>query len=84
MKTQVQMLQDSINKTQEEKFIIFESGEKCEGINYIVINEESKKGYKVTTDGQKVTSCDCPHHKFRGMLCKHMIKVSIEKELNIF
>lgn len=43
MKTQVQMLQDSINKTQEEKFIIFESGEKCEGINYIVINEESKK-----------------------------------------
>ena len=81
---QIEMLKNSIAKAEEEKFIIFESGAKVEGVNFVLINEGSQKAYNVTTDGEKVTGCDCPHHMFRHVPCKHMIKIAMEKDLNLF
>lgn len=81
---QVEMLKNAMVKAEEEKFIIFESGAKTEGVNYIIINEDSQKAYNVKTDGVKVLECDCPHCQFRKIPCKHMFKISMEKDLNIF
>lgn len=81
---QIEMIKNAMVKAEEEKFIIFESGAKTENVNFIVISENSQKAYNVKTDGVKVISCDCPHHQFRNVPCKHMFKVVMEKDLNIY
>ena len=78
--TNLQMLLNSIEKVKEENLTIVESGG-VENKGFIVINE---KAYIVEVDeNDEIVSCTCPHNYHRGAICKHMLKVSIEKNLNI-
>lgn len=46
--------------------------------DYIVSNLDHNTSYIVSTEGEFVISCDCPHHIYRQVNCKHMTKVAIE------
>ena len=74
------MLVKSINKARKEDVTIVNSGNPF-AKDFVVIHGD--KAYTVETDGKVVLSCNCPHHVFRGAICKHMIKVSFEKNMDI-
>lgn len=73
-KTPEEMEMDSYNRAYSGLFQI----EKESDEEYIVHNLEKGTSYIVTVDGDLVTDCECPHHFYRGVLCKHMIAVSLE------
>lgn len=86
--TQLEMLINSIKTFESENFKVINSGKG--GNEFIVINNEEDFGYLVTTEDTKVTNCNCPNRHYRtssngkSVICKHMIKVALEKGLDIF
>lgn len=70
------MLANSIEKAKNEKLDILNHAGKNGG--YIVVNEE-RNAYFVTIIDEIITACTCPHHTNRRTICKHMIKVALEK-----
>jgi len=51
---------------------------------YIVSNIANNQSYEILiNDDEEIISCSCPHHYYRGVICKHMIHAAIEKELSI-
>ncbi|AEO93544.1 gp285 [Bacillus phage G] len=80
--TKLAALRKSIETFESESFRILDSGK--DGLEYIVINHEEDKGYLVKVDAEKVVDCNCPHHQFRGAICKHILKVAFEKNLEVF
>lgn len=80
--TQLQMLLNSVKVAEKEKLTVVNSGKG--GSEFIVLNNEGDFGYLVSTVNGKVTSCNCPHNTFRGASCKHMLKVALDKNLEIF
>lgn len=80
--TKLAALRKSIETLESENFKILNSGK--DGFEYIVINNEEDKGYLVKVDGDKVVSCNCPHHEYRGAICKHLLKVAFDKNLEVF
>lgn len=80
--TKLEALINSINVANKEGLKVLDSGKG--GIEFVVINNEGEAGYLVTTENNKVTSCNCPNHQFRQVVCKHMIKVALNKKLEVF
>lgn len=80
--TKLAMLCKSLETFKSENFKILKSGK--DGYEYIVINNEEDYGYLVKVDGDKVVGCNCPHHYYRGAICKHMLKVAFDKNLEVF
>lgn len=80
--TKLDALRKSIETFESEDFKVLDSGK--EGLEYIVINNEGDKGYLVKVDADKVVECNCPHHQYRGAICKHQLKVAFEKNLEVF
>lgn len=74
MKTIYEMESDSYNRAIDEDLKV----EKLTEDQYLVINFEHQSIYHVDTDNEKVLSCDCAHYTYRNIICKHMMKVSIE------
>jgi hypothetical protein len=86
MKNQITMLKESIERAENEKFIIYNCGgvqENKQIKQYVIINDDNQNAYNVTVEGSKVIKCDCPHHTYRNSVCKHMIKIAMEKNLEI-
>jgi len=79
--TNTQMLINVLEKAQNESLVVYNNGEPSnEG--YIVTSKN--KAYNVKVEDGKVISCTCPHHQFRGAaICKHMVKVSLAKGIDI-
>jgi hypothetical protein len=82
VQSKLKMLIKSVSTLESENLKVLNSGKG--GTDYMVINNEEDFGYLVTTDGEKVTGCNCPHHVHRGAICKHMLKVAMEKNLEVF
>lgn len=85
--TRLAALRKSIETFESENFKIMNSGK--DGLEYVVINNEEDKAYLVKVDAEKVVECNCPHHQFRkidgkGVICKHMLKVAMDKNLEVF
>lgn len=78
--TNLEMLMNSIDKAKNEELLVLKSGEP-EREDFIVVHNE--KGYLVRTEDNEVLGCTCPHRMYRKAVCKHMIKVSLEKGMNI-
>ena len=78
--TNTQHFINAVKRANEENMTIIKNGAK-DSQSYIVINDD--KGYNVSVQEGKVTGCSCPHHSFRGVICKHMVKVSLERNLDI-
>ena len=81
------MLSQSVMKAVSEDLQVVDYG----GINretdevkqgYMVIGTEDK-AYFVTVEEGLITKCDCPHSHFRNTVCKHMLKVSMQRGLDI-
>lgn len=70
---------NSFNKARNERMTI-KAGSSVSK-NFVVIHNSN--AYNVVTDGKQVLSCDCPHHFYRKATCKHMIKVSMKKNMDI-
>lgn len=78
--TNLNHLLNSIERAKDEEMIIFENyGVDAEG--YTVINDG--RAYQVKVENDEIVECNCPHHYHRGVICKHMIKISLEKQLDI-
>lgn len=70
-KTIAEMEFDSIIRAQNENL-------SCEYISenhYIVHNLDKYTCYDVTIDENGYYTCSCPHHIYRNVKCKHIIKV---------
>lgn len=80
--TKLQMMVNSIKTMEEENLTVINSGQG--GIDFIVINNEQDYGYIINTQENKVTNCNCAHRTHRDTVCKHMLKVALEKNLEIF
>ena len=74
--TKETMTINSINRALTERMTIVKSGSND---NFVVIH--NAKAYVVQVEDNIITSCDCPNHKYRNVICKHMIKVSNRKKL---
>lgn len=81
-KTKLEYLLDAIKLCEKENFKIINSGKG--GNQFIVINNEGDYGYLVTVENNLVKNCNCPHHQYRQAICKHMVKVAIDKKLELF
>lgn len=67
-KTFSQMVVDSYQRAQCQDLRVEEiSDDKC-----LVVNVDNNTMYNVWMDADYVTFCDCPHHTYRNVPCKHM------------
>ena len=68
-KTYSDMVADSINRAKEQNLRIEEiSEDKC-----LVVNIEKRTIYTVWMDTDYVKYCDCLHHTYRKVPCKHLV-----------
>lgn len=71
-KTHSQMIADSFIRAEVENFEI----EVIYDTEVIIRNIDKNTIYKLFIEGDYIINCDCPHHIFRGIICKHIIFVS--------
>lgn len=66
---------NSVEKAKTESMQVIEHA----GLNggYIVVHND--KAYMVSMLNEEIVHCTCPHHIQRQTICKHMIKVALEK-----
>lgn len=51
--------------------------------NYEVYNAEKGIIYNIEVKDEYVHNCNCPHHCYRRVVCKHMFVVAIDFKLKI-
>ena len=89
-KTNLQSFKDSLKKACEEDMKVIKSGveEEPEFQAYIVLNKDNAYIVKVDEE-ENVVYCNCPNSYWKGryhnspIICKHMMKVALEHNLNI-
>ena len=76
----LEMISRSIKRAEESTFIIAE-GEKKN--TYIVVNQETNKGYTIQVKGKTIMSCNCKHDEYRKLPCKHMFYLLSKTNLDL-
>ncbi|MFW6242935.1 MAG: SWIM zinc finger family protein [bacterium] len=74
-----QMLLNTAQKVAGEKMEVVEGGP----MDGLIVKSESGKAYNITVKNEEIIKCSCPHSHYRKTICKHMLKASIEKDMNI-
>lgn len=82
MMTNTQHFINAIQRAQNEEMVIIKNGAP-NSEDYIVINQEGSAGYNITIKDNQIIECSCPQNHHRKVICKHMVKVSLEKHINI-
>ncbi len=70
-KSKYQMYIDSFDRAAEQNI----STEKISNELFIVYNHDHNSNYIVNVENGEIMSCECPHHFYRGVVCKHMVVV---------
>ena len=70
-KTIAEMEYDSIQRAETENL----SCEYIEENHYVVHNLDKYTDYDVYIDEYGEYTCSCPHHIYRGVKCKHIMKI---------
>jgi hypothetical protein len=78
-KSNIVALLNSVERAKNEKMDVFPHGGKRGG--YVVVS--NGKAYDVYVDDGYIQGCTCPDHENRHKICKHMIKVALEQNVNI-
>jgi hypothetical protein len=78
--TNLEHLIKGVDRAKSEDMNIINNGD-INNPGFIVISGDN--GYVVPVKDSKIQGCSCPHHSMRGVVCKHMIKVSLTKGLDI-
>lgn len=78
-KTIHQMELDSFTRAMQERILV----EPINDDEFIVTNVDHMSVYKVRQENDHITDCDCPHHFYRGVICKHMVAVSKETGIDL-
>lgn len=82
---------NAVAKAKEAQVIITHS-DASKSLSYKIVSfSDDDKTYNVSVRKRKIAdgvgtfiaSCDCPHHAFRQAICKHMIAVSLEHDIDI-
>ena len=76
----LEMISRSIKRAEESTFIIAEGGKKN---TYIVVNQETNKGYTIKVKGKRIVSCNCKHYEYRKLPCKHMFYLLSKTNLDL-
>ena len=71
----------AVNRAKEENIQIASYKLNCNG--FYIIEGSRKNQYKVVVKDNVVISCSCPHVYYRGLVCKHMIKVASITDFDI-
>jgi predicted amino acid dehydrogenase len=80
MMTNTQHFINAFQRAQTEDIQIFANGAPGSQ-GFIAINND--KGYNVEVVNNEIVRCNCPHNTYRGVICKHMVKASLAKGINI-
>lgn len=80
MMTNTRHFINAIQRAQTEDIQIFPNGTPGNK-GFIAIN--NGKGYNIEVVDNEIIRCSCPHNVYRGVICKHMVKASLEKGINI-
>lgn len=88
-KVNIQYLVDSVERAKAAT-VVMEPMEGIQGYSIVSFTNDSKR-YKVSlrkrvvagTSAIYVYGCDCPHFEHRRLICKHMIAVSINENIDI-
>jgi len=75
-------LKHSIDRAEEEDLFVVKNGSP-NSKDFIVLNNKKLKAYNVRIDDGVVITCSCQHAFYRGVTCKHQIKVSLETGLDL-
>lgn len=67
-KTYAQMVVDSYHRAQDQDLRI----EEIDDDHCLVVNVLERTVYNVGMSDVRIDDCDCPHHVYRGVPCKHM------------
>lgn len=67
-KTYAQMVVDSYHRSKEQDLRV----EEIDDSRCMVVNIEEGTLYNVLMSDYSIDDCDCPHHIYRGVPCKHM------------
>lgn len=78
MKSRLQMFSEGLERSATEDYTIYKNDKN----SYMV--QSKGNFYNVTTKGREVTSCSCPHFKYRQIPCKHMAKVKNQFNKDIY
>lgn len=70
-KTIVEMELDSIERASIENL----SCEYIEENHYFIHNLDKNTCYEVYKDDNGEYHCNCPHHIYRNVICKHIVKL---------
>jgi hypothetical protein len=76
--TNTQHFINAVVRAQSEDLIVIKGAH-----GFIVINQEGDIGYNIIVEDNEIVACDCPHATFRQIVCKHMVKSSLVKNINI-
>lgn len=68
-KTIHQMEMDSHQRAHEESLIVHEINDEFIQVENFVKNTK----YYVKKEDGYIIDCDCPHHTYRNVICKHMV-----------
>lgn len=79
-KTYSQMVIDSYNRSMEEDLRI----EEIDETHCMVINIVEGTLYNILMSDYSIDDCDCQHHVYRGVPCKHMFTAAgfFQKSIN--
>lgn len=81
-KTALKQLALSIDLANNESLKVFDFGFGHK--EFVVTDEKETIGYVVVTENKKVIGCQCSDRLKDGIICKHMVKVALDKDLEVF
>lgn len=79
--TNLERFLDIVERARNTSMQIFNDGTPRNHNGFVVVN--GSNAYNVLVRDNQISGCTCPDHIHRGTVCKHMVKVSLEKNLNI-
>lgn len=66
------MEEDAFIRARQEDLIV----DIVDDTECIVTNIDHRTNYRVLMDEYSVIACECPHHVYRRVLCKHMVSAA--------
>lgn len=78
-KTRLEMQSDSLERAKEQYIEV----QKIEDDLYMAHNLTKGTQYAIEVIDGKIISCECPHHFYRNVICKHIYATKLQYNIEI-
>lgn len=83
-KTKYQMQLDSFDRALEQDIKAINLSEIGRSSKQIIVqNYDHNTVYEIIIKDNEIISCNCPHHFYRNVICKHMVAVMMQSHIKI-